>query len=71
MVDIHIQKYILIYTFTDGKYLHIYIWDFLGGSVVKNSPANAGNMGAIPWVRTIPWRRKWQPTPVFSPGKSH
>ena len=23
------------------------------------------------WVRKIPWRRKWQPTPVFSPGKSH
>ena len=24
-----------------------------------------------PWVRKIPWRRKWQPTPVFLPGKSH
>ena len=24
-----------------------------------------------PWVRKIPWRRKWQPTPVFMPGKSH
>ena len=24
-----------------------------------------------PWVRKIPWRRKWQPTPVFWPGKSH
>ena len=23
------------------------------------------------WVRKIPWRREWQPTPVFSPGKSH
>ena len=23
------------------------------------------------WVRKIPWRRKWQPTPVFLPGKSH
>ena len=22
-------------------------------------------------VRKIPWRRKWQPTPVFLPGKSH
>ena len=20
------------------------------------------------WVRKIPWRRKWQPTPAFSPG---
>ena len=24
-----------------------------------------------PWVRMIPWRRKWQPTPAFFPGKFH
>ena len=24
-----------------------------------------------PWVKKIPWRRKWQSTPVFLPGKSH
>ena len=24
-----------------------------------------------PWVRKIPWRRKWQPTPVFLLGKCH
>ena len=24
-----------------------------------------------PWVGEIPWRRKWQPSPVFLPGKSH
>ena len=24
-----------------------------------------------PWVRRIPWRRKWQPIPVFLPGKFH
>ena len=24
-----------------------------------------------PWSVKIPWRRKWQPTPVFLPGKSH
>ena len=23
------------------------------------------------WVRKIPWRRKWQPTPVFLPGEYH
>ena len=23
------------------------------------------------WIEKIPWRRKWQPTPVFLPGKSH
>ena len=24
-----------------------------------------------PWVGKIPWKRKWQSTPVFLPGKSH
>ena len=24
-----------------------------------------------PWVRKIPWRRKWQPIPAFLPGESH
>ena len=24
-----------------------------------------------PWVGKILWRRKWQPTPVLLPGKSH
>jgi len=23
------------------------------------------------WVRKIPWRKTWQPTPVFLPGQSH
>jgi len=27
--------------------------------------------GFDPWLGKIPWRRKWQPTPVFLPGKSH
>ena len=28
-------------------------------------------LGFSPWVGKIPWRRKWQPTPVFLPGESH
>jgi len=45
--------------------------------VVKNPPANAGDVrdtGSIPvWgrVRKIPWRRVWQPTPIFLPGEFH
>ena len=26
-------------------------------------------LGFDPWVGKIPWRRKWQPAPVFMPGK--
>ena len=35
--------------------------------VVKNPPANAGDMrhGFDPWVGNNPWRRAWQPTPIF------
>ena len=44
---------------------------FPGGSVVKNLSANAADTSFNPWVGKIPWRRKWQPTPVFLPGKSH
>ena len=43
---------------------------FPGGSVVKTLSANAGEVGSTQ-VRKIPWRRKWQPTPVFLPGESH
>ena len=41
--------------------------------VVKNPPAKAGNKRHRfdPWVRKVPWRRAWQPTPVFLPGESH
>ena len=44
-----------------------------GVLVVKNPPANAGRcwrQGFDPWVRKIPWRRVWQPIPVFLPGES-
>ena len=42
-----------------------------GGSVEKNPSANAGDASSIPRIGKIPWRRKWQPIPVFLPGKSH
>ena len=40
--------------------------------MVKYSPANAGDMrlGFDLWVWSIPWRRAWQPAPVFLPGES-
>ena len=42
--------------------------------VVKNPPASTRDVrdtGSNPWVGKIPWRRKWQPAPVFLPGESH
>ena len=40
----------------------------------NNLPTNAGDVrdtDSGPWVRKIPWKRTWQPTPVFLPGESH
>ena len=39
--------------------------------MIKKSACQVGDKGSNPWSRKIPWRRKWQPTPVFLPGKSH
>ena len=36
---------------------------------VKNLPATQKSRRFDPWLRKIPWGRKWQPTPVFLPGK--
>ena len=39
--------------------------------MVKNRPANAEDVSLIPGLGRFPWRRNWQPIPVFLPGKSH
>ena len=48
----------------------LFVWTcfqlgFPGGAV-----ADAGDTGFHPWAGKIPWRRAWQPTPVFLPGES-
>ena len=43
--------------------------DFPGGSDGKSIWLQCWRPGFDPWVGKIPWRRKWQPTPVFLPGK--
>ena len=48
--------------------------DFPGGTSGKEPPCQSRRhkrqvFGV--WVGKIPWRRKWQPTPVFLPGESH
>ena len=52
------------------------IWNasFSDGSAGKEftcKVGDPGDMGSIPWLGRFPWRRKWQPTPVFLPEKSH
>ena len=40
---------------------------FSGGSAVKESACQCRRHRFDPWVGKIPWRREWQPTPVFLP----
>ena len=44
---------------------------FPGGSDGKESACKSRRLGFNPWVEKIPWRRAWQPTPVFFRGESH
>ena len=37
----------------------------------KESACQCRRHGFYPWVMKIPWRRKWQRTPVFLPENSH
>ena len=44
-----------------------------GGTVAKESACQCKKhkrLGLDPWVRKLPWRRKWQPAPVFLLGDS-
>ena len=52
----------------------MYITLFPGGASGKESACQwrrCKRCDLNPWVGKIPWRRKWQPTPVFLPGKFH
>ena len=48
---------------------HWCFWASLVAQMVKNH-LQCGRPGFDPWVGKIPWRRAWQPTPVFLPGES-
>ena len=41
-----------------------------GDSDGKESACSAGDSGWIPALGRSPWRREWQPAPVFLPGES-
>ena len=46
-------------------------WQFPGGDNGKESACQCRRCEFDSWVGKIPWRRKWQPTPVFLPGGFH
>ena len=51
---------------------HSLLGGFPGGASDKESTyqsRRSKRSGFTPWVRKIPWSRRWQPTTVFLPGK--
>ena len=42
-----------------------------GAAMLEPVDLSKGKWQFDPWVQKIPWRRKWQTTAVFLPGKSH
>ena len=70
----------LVSRFQSSKWSHSTLWSF---RKVIQTPGGAGGKESTcqcrrckrhefdPWVGKIPWSRKWQPTPVFLPGKFH
>ena len=60
-----------LWKFWISVYPIYFAWSFPGGSDHKESACQCRRPRFNLWVRKIPWRREWQPTPVFLPGKSH
>ena len=67
------SRYLCLLICNEIKEEYAEIWASQVALVVKNPPTNAGNMRCKfdPWVWKIPWKRAWQPSPVFLPGESH
>jgi hypothetical protein len=57
----------LIWVFSNGVSV---LWASLVAQMVKNLPTMQAT-GFNSWIRKIPWRRKWQPTPVVLSGEAH
>ena len=52
--------------------MHIYGFPWWSsGDLVKTSCSQCRGPRFDPWVKKIPWRREWLPTPVFLPGEFH
>ena len=78
--NIYIHKYLyfrvngtimqlFLHNFPNRVTTILYAWAFLVTQTVKNLPAMQETQVQSP--EKVPWRRRWQPTPVFLPGESH
>ena len=56
-----------------SMHTHVYIWfpGWLSGKEPSCQCKRCKGCKSNPWVRKIPWRMKWQPTPLFLSGEAH
>ena len=62
---------LFIHSIYNGLPLLIPNWASLVAQTVKKICLQCRRPRFDPWVGKVPWRRAWQPTPVFLPGESH
>ena len=57
----------------DDKSFKICIWSSLDGLPrwLSGKETKCRRCRLDPWVRKVPWRREWEPTPVFLLGEFH
>ena len=67
IIDIHLVFTGLCWIVESSFNLGLPRW--LSGKKSTGQRRSHRRLGFDPWVRSIPWSRTWQPTPVFLPGK--
>ena len=62
-----VVSFTIIFSHSEGCLFTLLPWWLRGQSIYLQ----CRRPGFDPWVRKIPWRRKWQTIPVLLPEKSH
>ena len=70
IVYLTLYIYYILYNIINILWYGIY-WGLSWWLSGKESTCQCRRCRFDPWVKKTPWRSKWQPTPVFLPGKSH
>ena len=72
METLHLYNTLFSLVYNSLKYfLYVSLGVSLVAQMVKNLPADAGDLGLIRGSGRFPWRRAWQPTPVLFLGEFH
>ena len=75
VIQFYMYLYMCVFQYKHTyTYIYTHIWGFPGVTSGKEPACQCRRLkrhGFDPWVRKIPWRRAWQPTPIYLPGESH